>query len=342
MSTPQISRRDFVQAGAALAAGTALASPAPDPRKTRSYNEKMEYRRLGRTNLMLSVVSIGGHWKKIPYPRGTEDFMKNRREVMSACLDHGINYVDACSAGEVTVYAEALRGKREQIYFGFDWTLGRKPEIAGSLEKMKQGLDDGLKKTGLDYVDLWRVTMREQTTLNSEHEIETVIAALEWGKKTGKARFTGISTHNRVWLKSVIEQYPQTIQVVCTPYTASSKELPTDSLFAAVRKHDVGIFGIKPFADNALFKGDGTVRSAFREEDDKRARLALRYILGNPAITAPIPGLITMEQVENVAKAVAERRKLDPKEAAHLEKACGEMWANLRPSHEWLKNWEFV
>ncbi len=56
----------------------------------------------------------------------------------------------------------------------------------------------------------------------------------------------------------------------------------------------MGVFGIKPFADNALFKGDGTPESPHREEDDRRARLALRYILGNPAITAPIPGLINM------------------------------------------------
>jgi predicted aldo/keto reductase-like oxidoreductase len=32
------------------------------------------------------------------------------------------------------------------------------------------------------------------------------IEALEMAKKQGKARFTGISTHNRMWLKTMIEQ----------------------------------------------------------------------------------------------------------------------------------------
>ncbi len=119
---------------------------------------------------------------------------------MNACLDHGINYVDACSAGEVMVYAEATRDRREEVFMGFDWTMAPL-RIAGSLDRLKQGLDDGLKKSGLDYVDLWRITLREQTTQNSKHEIETVMAALEWGKKTGKARFTGIATHHRRGLR---------------------------------------------------------------------------------------------------------------------------------------------
>src|SRR5579862_9765278 len=109
-----ISRRDFIQTTAgAVVAGKTLAA---DVRKTRSYNENMEYRRLGRTGLMISAISLGGHWKKIPFKPGSEDFKKNRREVAFACLDHGINYIDACSAGEVAVYAEAIKDRREEVY----------------------------------------------------------------------------------------------------------------------------------------------------------------------------------------------------------------------------------
>jgi hypothetical protein len=38
---------------------------------TRSYNPDMEYRRLGKTGLWISALSLGGHWKKLPYIRGT-------------------------------------------------------------------------------------------------------------------------------------------------------------------------------------------------------------------------------------------------------------------------------
>ncbi|MFB3828196.1 MAG: aldo/keto reductase [Bryobacteraceae bacterium] len=329
------SRRDFIM----TAAGAAIA--APDVRKTRSYNPDMEYRRLGRTGLMISAISIGGHWKRIPFKPGSEEFRKNRREVMNACLDRGINYVDACSANEVMVYAEAVRDRREEVYMGFDWTLGRAPEIAGSLDRLKQGLDEGLKKSGLDYADLWRITLREQATQNSEREIENVMAALEWGKKSGKARFTGISTHHRPWIAAAVAKYPQ-IEVVVTPYSAGSKERPVGSMFDALRKQDVGLIGIKPFASGSLFASRGTPDSPTRDDDDRRARMALRYVLCCDVLSASIPGLITVDQVKNAAAAVKERRQFETAERAGYEQLTAGMWRRLPAGYDWLRGWEWV
>jgi predicted aldo/keto reductase-like oxidoreductase len=140
----------------------------------------------------------------------------------------------------------------------------------------------------------------------------------------------------------MIETYPDTVQVVCTPYTAKSKILPTDSVFDSAIKHDVGMFGIKPFAGNSLFKGDSSPNSPTAEQDDKLARMAIRYILGNPALTAPIPGMINTHQVDNMARAVKEHRQLDVAEAKELEEAMDEAWAKLPASYHWLKDWEYV
>jgi aryl-alcohol dehydrogenase-like predicted oxidoreductase len=70
--------------------------------------------------------------------------------------------------------------------------------------------------------------------------------------------------------------------------------------------------------------------------------MALRYILCNPAITAPIPGMIAPEQVDNAALAVKERRELDMQEKAELERASERAWANLPYNYRWLKDWEYV
>jgi aryl-alcohol dehydrogenase-like predicted oxidoreductase len=365
MSTrPQsnVTRREFVQQTTAIAAGAAVganlvgqaagealdpprdanpSAPPCDVTKTRSYNPNMEYRRLGRTGLMVSAVGIGGHVKRNPYRTNSPDFKKNRREVLMACIDHGINYADPCGAGEVLFVAEALGKDREKMYLGFDWRGARNPSIAGDLTKMKDQLDTGLRDAKLEYVDLWRVTMREQTSRNSEKEIETVAQALEWAKKTGKARFTGLSTHHRPWIAEAVAKYPQ-FEVIVTPYSAGSNEKPEGSMFEALRKYDVGLIGIKPFASGTIFKSGGAPDSATKQEDDERGQLALRHVLSTDALHCTIPGLITVDQVKNAVAAVKERRRFDLAETERLQQMVREMWDNLPHAYQWLREWKWV
>jgi aryl-alcohol dehydrogenase-like predicted oxidoreductase len=209
-------------------------------------------------------------------------------------------------------------------------------------DQLLKGLDEGLQAAGLEYVDLWRITLLEKSSKHTNEEIEEAVKALEAAKKAGKARFTGVSSHDRPHIKWIIETFPKQLEVVVTPYTAKTKELPQDSLFEAVAKQDVGIFGIKPFASGSLFKAGGAPDGPDAEEDSTRARMAIRYILCNLAVTAPIPGLITAQQVANVALAMKERRELDKKEQGHLQRAMDEAWAKLPDDYQWLKQWEWV
>ncbi|WP_347244103.1 aldo/keto reductase [Thermogutta sp.] len=356
MDSRELNRREFVRitttaataaaAGLSAASGSANPTDRGDPTKTRSYNENMEYRRLGRTNLWLSAIGLGGHWKKIPYEYNTPEFKKNRREVIAACLDHGINYVDACWDHEVIAYGEAIKGRRDEIYFGYSFGAheSRFPEWGGSLQKMKEGFEMGLKAGGLDYVDLWRITMHEQTSRsNTEKEIEIAMEALGWAKRTGKARFTGVSSHDRNWITEAVAKYPQ-LEVIVTPYTAGSKRAPQGSMFEAFEKYDVGFIGIKPFASGAVFKSRGMPDSSTKEEDDRRARLVLRYVLSCPQLTTAIPGLITVDQVKNAALAIIERRKEDllASEQAEIQEIADHMWKNLPHDYAWLRQWEWV
>ena len=113
-------------------------------------------------------------------------------------------------------------------------------------------------------------------------------------------------------------------------------------LWAAIRRADCGWFGIKPFASNSVFKGDSSPKSPAFEEDNRTARLCIRSILANPAITAPMPGMISVQQVDNIAEAVRERRQLDRQEKADLDRAMDRAWASLTPDYQFLKDWETV
>ena len=374
-----ISRRDFIRDGSiaslGLTAGLAMLRPlrgsAANPnatlsesdraamQKTRSYNSNMEYRRLGKTGLWVSAVSLGGHWKRIdkvigakgdlnPYVAPTEAdvlpaFEQNRKEVVNRCLEVGINWIDYAGDSEPEVYSKVIRGQREKVFIGYSHPASelRVPENR-TAKKLLELLDAGLKRCGLEYVDLWRLMVLERGGRHTQGEVDEMLQALVTARQQGKCRFTGISTHDREWAKDLIEAHPDVIQVLVFPYTADTKELPEDSLFDTLKKHNVGTFGIKPFASNAIFKGDGSPNGPLVEEDDRRARLVIRYILSNPAITAPIPGLISIHQVDNMAQAIKERHELDFVERRDLDRINREMWANLTPEYQWLKEWKHV
>jgi len=364
----KLTRRQFVRnsavATAAVAAGitpTRTVHPGnptgEDTSDILNYNPDMEYRRCGKTELMVSAVCLGGHWKRLIKVIGGQEspgwmtmginrpeFHKNRHDVVTRCIERGFNYVDACCREEILAYAKALKGRRDKMYFGYSWHIWESRfDQWRSAEKLKEGFDEGMKEAGLDYVDLWRISLLTESSRHSEGEIEEAVAALDWAKKTGRARFTGFSAHDRPHLKTLIETYPDQIEAILTPYTADTKVVTDETgLWAAIRKHDVGWFGIKPFANNTLFKGDSSPNSPTFEEDNRLARNAIRYILCNPAITAPMPGLITEQQVDNVALAVMQRRKLDLDEQAELKQAMDRAWANLPRGYEWLRDWEYV
>ena len=353
--TPSVTRRDFVRNATLAAAGAAASfylpriapagvAPPEEVKKTRSYNEKMEYRRLGKTGLWISAVALGGHWKRVntAIPRGTA-LEKNREEILRYCLSVGINYVDACTNTEVRTYGQIVKNFRDKIYFGYSCAQTEPREAAWrTADALTRSLEEGLKSAGVDYVDVWRITMHDRGSKHTDDEADEMAKALDRARKAGKTRVGGFSSHDRPWIQKNIEKYPDAVQVVLFPYTAASKELPQESLFDAVRKLDVGVLGIKPFASNSLFKGDSSPDSPHREDDDQRARLAIRYILSNPAITAPIPGLISTAQVDNMVAAIKERRELDAAEKAQLRRDADRAMANLPPNYQWLRDWEYV
>jgi aryl-alcohol dehydrogenase-like predicted oxidoreductase len=332
MQNAHMSRREFVRdaaAAAAVATGLSAATGATqsDTSGILCYNQKMEYRRLGKTNIRVSAVGLGGH------SRSNDE---QRREIISRCMDAGINYIDACWDNEVKRDARALKGRRDKVYLALSHGAKevRNEEFRTS-KKLLGSLDELLRDSGQEYADLWRITCMEpggRHTFNTSCEI---VDALEKAKKAGKARFIGFSSHDRRWIKFMIEYFPQ-IEVVCFPFTTMTKRAPQDSLFDALKKCDVGAFGIKPFAAASLFAPD-----AKEQENNNRGRLAIRYILHTNTVV-PIPGMNSPQEVENVVKAVAERRQLDLKETADLEQAGRQTWASLPANYQWLKNWEYV
>lgn len=369
MAAERVNRREFVKAGVAAAAAVSVgmrvnssfAMPVvtDEVKQTRSYNPDMEYRRLGKTGLWVSAICLGGHWKRIdkvigadseinPYegPDKAEDmgaFLQNRREVVDRCIEVGINCIDFAGNAEPETYCRVLRGRRDAMYLCYSHPASElREEENRTAKRLVELFEAGLRRCELEYADVWRLMALERGGRHSQADVEAMIEALAIAKQKGLCRHTGMSTHDRRWAKMLIETYPNEIEMICIPYTADSKELPEDSLFDAVRQYDVGILGIKPFSSNALFLGDGSPDGPHVTEDDRRARQTLRYILANPAITAPIPGLVTTQQVDNAALAIREPRMLGKAEQVDMQRIGRQMWSRLPADYQWLKDWEYV
>ncbi len=116
MSTSQaVNRREFVRGGSAAALAIALeakaaASESGDAAEWRNRNPDMAYRRLGRTNYMISEVVCGGNTIA----------PDNFRHVEEA-IERGLNYLDTAPAygrgRSESGYAKVIAGsKRERVF----------------------------------------------------------------------------------------------------------------------------------------------------------------------------------------------------------------------------------
>jgi predicted aldo/keto reductase-like oxidoreductase len=225
-------------------------------------------------------------------------------------------------------------------------------------------IEQCLRRLGTEYLDIWRMKA-DMEGKNTDEHVEVMIEAFQKAHKQGKARFLGISSHRRPWLQHVIETFPE-VQIVSFPYTAKTTEKvnpktdsnieeveagfgadTTRSIFTAVRKRDIGVITIKPFMGGGLFESFGkdkfpvTHSGSYKEHE--LAKLTLQCILANPSITAVVPGLSTIYEVKNAAKASYDRSiGISAEKKHYLESVTNKRWSCLPEQYRWLNDWREV
>lgn len=376
----KLTRRDFVKntslaaAGAACVLGANTRAENVDTSKIVNYNPKMHYRRLGKSNLMVSEISLGGHWKNRNAGRYWDSFAneqvppdvkKNRSNVISACIETGINYLDITTAAECLSYGEALKGRREKMIVGADiHNLGPRGSNRCNVKDQTLNVDTCLRLLQTDYLDIWRPQAKMNGS-NTDAEVESLIETFEKLHKAGKVRHLGMSSHSRPWFEHVLKKYPQFEMIIfpCSAKTKDKSQKPipknvvevnpghgsdqTQGIFPLAKEKNVGIVTIKPFFGGSLFPSCGKVKfpvmGVGSKTENDMARLTLQCIISNDAITATVPGLSTPYEVENAARA-SYTRPLGMAKADYewLMEITDRQWANLPPEYEWLRDWEYV
>lgn len=361
MSPTENSRRDFLKLASAAVAGgslTSAASAAPEGEAATilNYNPKMAYRRLGKTEFMISEIALGGHGAQ-PQPDKGIDVVDNRVAVLERAVELGINYVDNNIDKECDLYGEAMAksagAKRERWFIGFaSWPEKVTEEYEASLtpETMMENIEARLRSYRTDMLDLWRpvgATWGEgQTNIGtmymvSNKALDMVVEVFEKARQQGKVRFLGISAHNPKVFRRVLNEYPQ-FSVIIFPYLFLTREFGGDSLLKLAAEKDVGVVGLKPF-------GAGTVFGLKPQQLDKNAKVdvkahvLVKQMLQEKRLSAVIPGVNIPEHLdENVQGSYQRGEPLAPEEEQALARYRENFYANLTPHYQWLRDWEVV
>ena len=292
----------------------------------------MKYRRLGKTNLKVSVVGVGtwqfgGAW-------GKEFEIGEVRDMFAAAKECGINFIDTAECyGDHTserLVGEALENERDQwviaTKFGHNPGSDNPPEVNWQPDEVKKQLDESLRSLRSDYVDILQFhSGGDEFFDNSE-----LWAMLNDEVKAGRVKHLGISigsNRNIYQTDKATEVNASVIQVV---YNRINRA-PEEEVFASCQRQDLGVLARVPLASGYLsgkYKpgsrwAEGDVRhrrnaedidEALAEVEDIKAKevpdgvemasWALAWCLKHPAVTCVIPGCKSVEQILTNAAAV--------------------------------------
>lgn len=159
----------------------------------------MEYRKLGRSGLLVSSLTLGtmtfggrGAFGKV----GSTDVAGARRQV-DMCLEAGVNLFDTAdiySDGESEeILGEAIKGRRDDLLLATKVRMpaGEGPNDSGlSRHHIVRQCEQSLKRLGTDHIDLYQVHEWDGLT-----PLEETLEALDTLVSSGKVRYVGSSNY---------------------------------------------------------------------------------------------------------------------------------------------------
>lgn len=176
----------------------------------------MKYRTLGKTNLVVSEIGLGGEWFNGLTP-------EESRKIIDTADENGINYIDIFMPQAPTRdnIGAALEGRRERfIIQGHLCTVYEDEQYMRTrdIEKTKASFKDLLTRLRTDYIDVGMIHY-----VDSEDDFKTVFEgpiyeyALEL-KEKGVIRHIGMSSHNpHIALKAVENGYIDVLMFSINP-----------------------------------------------------------------------------------------------------------------------------
>lgn len=274
----------------------------------------MHYRRFGKTNLRLSVFSLG--------TMRCLDSLENAYQTVEQAVSQGINHLETARGygkseeyiGEI--FQRGLSVPREQLYI-----TTKLPPVSDATV-MRQGIDESLKRLKLDYLDCLAIH-----GINTWEHLEWVqgkggcMEAVHEAIAQGRVRHVGFSTHGSLdvilaAINTDLFQFVNLHYYLFFQRHAAAVEL--------AQQKDMGVFIISPADKGGQLY---TPPSKLKELCQPFSPLELnyRFLLSNPRITTLSVGPAKpTELIEPLG--VADRSELlTPSEIEVLERLQTQM-----------------
>lgn len=292
----------------------------------------MKYRRLGKTELKVSVVGVGtwqfgGEWG-ITFSQAEVD------RVLDKARDLGINLIDTaeCYGDHLSesLVGQYLRGQRREDWvvatkFGHRFDVLFEREQLWTASDVQKQLEDSLRALQTDYIDLYQFHSGD----NERFDNDELWTMLDKQVQAGKIRHLGTSigsNDNAYQTDASSRVNSQAIQVV---YNRLNRK-PEERVFPSCERQDLGVLARVPLASGYLsgkYKPGATfsstdVRHRHNQEQTNQLLLevehirkyevpegmnmatwALAWCLKHDAVTTVIPGCKDEAQVEANARA---------------------------------------
>lgn len=272
----------------------------------------MQYRKLGRTGLMVSEIGFGTEWME-------RHSAEECRDVILKCEEYGINILD-CWMGNPVVRSsigDAIAGRREkwfiQGHVGNVWENGQNTRTR-DMEKCKAAFEDMLARFKTDYIDIGMIHNVDEISDWEKILNGPFMAYMKELKTSGKIHHIGLSTHNTEIARRVAEE--ETVDMLLFSINPAFDMLPpTDdimqffadeydaalggidvqraALYELCEKKDIGITVMKGYAGGRLFDA---ARSPFGVA--LTPVQCLHYCLTRPGVASVLVGYDTPEHVK--------------------------------------------
>jgi aryl-alcohol dehydrogenase-like predicted oxidoreductase len=272
----------------------------------------MNYRRLGRSELIVSEIGVGGHHLRHASPQGGRSFRaaaQQRAAIFSRALDQGITFFDTTFKEEVISFGEALRimGRRqEMVLCSMDeqYAAFRGAELKDYKKHTADELDRCLRWLGTDWLDVY--WLRYDHGEHTDDMLRYSLEAMREAKEAGKIRAIGNSGHDTAFMRKTLGEW-DAWDVIMFPYNFAHRRAE-DYVLPAAQSRDVGVVIMKPFSCGRFFRCDP--RDGFRDErvrppaeQSRIATAALKWILQEKRVHTAIPAMNELHHVDDAAAA---------------------------------------